>query len=167
MTRCQPFRAAAAIVCISGLLFSAVAVAGDLAEKIDELVGSYHEDGQFNGSVLVAKAGEVVFKKGFGQANMEWGIPNAPSTKFRLGSITKQFTSMVVMQLVAEGRIDLQEPMTANLAGYRKETGDRITIHHLLTHTSGIPSHTGLRDAGRYKKRAFRSEPVRACSARH
>lgn len=143
MIHCRPFRAAA-ILCISGLLFSAVAVAGDLAEKIDKLVGSYHEDGQFNGSVLVAKAGEVVFKKGFGQANMEWGIPNAPSTKFRLGSITKQFTSMVVVQLVAEGRIDLQEPMTAYLANYRKETGDKVTIHHLLTHTSGIPSYTGL-----------------------
>jgi CubicO group peptidase (beta-lactamase class C family) len=143
MTHRLPFRAAA-ILCLTGFLLPAAGQADDVAAKIEELVGSYHEAGQFNGAALVAKGGKIVFKKGYGQANMEWGIPNTPSTKFRLGSVTKQFTAMVIMQLVAEGRIDVQKPMTAYLPQYRKDTGDKVTVHHLLTHTSGIPSYTGL-----------------------
>ena len=75
---------------------------------------------------------------------MEWDIPNEPDTKMRLGSITKQFTSMLIMQLVEEGKIDLQASMTEYLPDYRKETGNKVTVHHLLTHTSGIPSYTSL-----------------------
>ena len=77
-----------------GLQTSAFAQAADRAaaqakaRKIDELMTLYHSLGQFNGSVLVAEKGEVIFKKAYGLANMEWGIPNAPDTKFRLGSIT-------------------------------------------------------------------------------
>ena len=77
-------------------------------------------------------------------ANMEWDIANEPNTKFRLGSITKQFTSMLIMQLVAEGKIQLDEKMTNYLPDYRKDTGNQVNIHHLLTHTSGIPSYTSL-----------------------
>lgn len=116
----------------------------DKAEKIDQLIQKYHEYGQFNGSVLVSQAGKIIFKKGYGLANREWDIANDPNTKFRLGSITKQFTSMLIMQLVAEGKIKLDEKMTTYLSDYRKDTGDRVTIHHLLTHTSGIPSYTAF-----------------------
>src|SRR3989440_12658718 len=75
---------------------------------------------------------------------MEGQIANRPDTKFRLGSITKQFTSMVVMQLVGEGKIKLDEKITTYLPDYRKDTGDKVTLRHLLTHTSGIPSYTGV-----------------------
>jgi len=75
---------------------------------------------------------------------MEWNIPIEPDTKFRLGSITKQFTSMLVLQLVQEGKLKLEGKLTDYLPDYRKDTGDRITIHQLLNHTSGIPSYTGL-----------------------
>ena len=67
----------------------------------------YHRYGLFNGSVLVAEQGKTIFKKGYGDANMEWGIPNQPDTEFRIGSITKQFTATLILQLVAEGRIQL------------------------------------------------------------
>ena len=77
------------------------------AERIDALIASYNKQRYFNGSALVAEKGSVILRKGYGFANMEWQIPNAPETKFRLGSITKQFTSMVVMQLVGEGKINL------------------------------------------------------------
>jgi len=118
--------------------------AQDRAEKIDEFVNLYYNYGQFNGSVLVAENGKVIFKKGYGLANMEWNIPNEPDTKFRLGSITKQFTAMLIMQLVEEKKIKLDKKITDYLPDYRKDTGDRITIHHLLTHTSGIPNYTNL-----------------------
>ena len=119
-------------------------LAASKAETIDALVRKYNELRQFNGTVLVADASGVIHKQGYGYANFEWQIPNAPDVRFRLGSITKQFTSMVIMQLVAEGKIKLDDRITKYLTGYRKDTGDRITIENLLNHTSGIPSYTGL-----------------------
>ncbi len=116
----------------------------DIVSKIDALIQAYNDLGQFNGSVLVAKNGKVIYKKGFGLANREWNIPNRPDTKFRLGSITKQFTSMLILQLVEQGKIDIQGKLSDYLPYYREETGSQVTIHHLLTHTSGIPSYTSI-----------------------
>src|SRR6185369_8864309 len=120
------------------------ALAKDKAAKIDELMRAYNGYKQFNGAGLVAENGKVIFKKGYGMANMEWNIPIETDTKFRLGSITKQFTSMLIMQLVQENKIKLDGKLTDYLTDYRKDTGDRITIHQLLNHTSGIPSYTSL-----------------------
>jgi CubicO group peptidase (beta-lactamase class C family) len=110
--------------------------------RIDRLIRTYAGNYLFNGSVLVAEKGKVIFKKGYGLANMEWNIPNSAGTKFRIGSVTKQFTAMLVMRLKQAGKLDLQAKITDYLPWYRKDTGDRITIHHLLTHTSGIPNYT-------------------------
>ena len=115
-------------------------------EKIDNLINRYLEYRLFNGSALVAENGEVIFKKGYGLANMEWDIPNSYDTKFRLGSITKQFTSMLIMQLVEKNKIKLKDKITDYLPYYRKDIGDKVTIEMLLTHTSGIPSYTGNPD---------------------
>jgi CubicO group peptidase (beta-lactamase class C family) len=76
-------------------------------EKLDKLISAYAEYGKFNGSVLVAEKGKVIYKKGFGLADMEWNIPNQPDTKHRLGSITKQFTSMLIMLTIKSGRSKL------------------------------------------------------------
>jgi len=114
------------------------------AEKIDELMKQYNEYAQFNGSVLVAEKGKVIYRKGFGLANMEWEVPNQADTKHRLGSLTKQFTAMLILQFVEEGKLDLNSPITTYLPDYPKETGDVITIHNLLTHTSGIPNFTSF-----------------------
>ncbi len=119
-------------------------IAQTKTEQIDKLLSLYHEYGQFNGSALVAENGKVIYKKGLGLANMEWDIPNQPNTKHRLGSITKQFTSMLIMQLVEQGKLKLDVPITTYLKDYPKSTGDQITIHHLLTHTAGIPNYTSF-----------------------
>jgi len=116
----------------------------DKAQSIDQLMKVYHDYGLFNGSVLVAEKGKVILKKGYGLANMEWNIPNTADTRFRLGSITKQFTSMLIMQLVEQGKIKLDAPLSTYLPDYRKDTGSKVTIHQLLNHTSGIPSYTGI-----------------------
>jgi CubicO group peptidase (beta-lactamase class C family) len=116
------------------------------ADQIDALVQQYVANGQFNGTVLVAEKGQVIFKKGYGMANREWGIANTPDVKFRLGSITKQFTSMLIMQLVEAGKLKLDGKITDYLPDYPKATGNRVTLHHLLTHTSGIPSYTNFAD---------------------
>jgi CubicO group peptidase (beta-lactamase class C family) len=124
--------------------FKTDAYAQDKVSKIDELVKTYYDCNQFTGSVLVAEGGKVIYKKGFGLANREWNIPNAPDTKFRLGSITKQFTSMLILQLAEQGKIDLEGKLSDYLPYYRTDTGSKITIHHLLTHSSGIPSYTSI-----------------------
>jgi len=129
------------------LLFTGTMAFGQTkAEQIDELLKEYLAYNKFNGSALVAKDGKVIFKKGYGMANMEWDIPNNPNTKHRLGSVTKQFTAMLILQLAAEGKLDLQAPITTYLPEYPKENGDKITTHHLLTHSSGIPNYTSFPD---------------------
>ena len=124
------------------LAFQAHAFAQDKARKIDDLVALYHSYGQFNGAVLVAENGKVIYKKGVGLANMEWNIPNELDTKFRLGSITKQFTATLILQLVEQGKLKLDGKVSDYLPDYRKDTGSKITIHHLLSHTSGLPNYT-------------------------
>lgn len=134
-------------ISLSALVFLLVSIMGfaqTKSAKIDALVQQYVANRQFNGSVLVAEKGQVIFKKGYGMANMEWNIPNAPDTKFRLGSITKQFTAMLIMQLVEKGKLKLTGKITDYLPDYPKATGDKITIHYLLTHTSGIPNYTNF-----------------------
>ena len=131
-------------VFLLALAAAAAVPAQDKAAKIDEFVKTSNGYGQFNGSVLVAENGRVIYKNGVGMANMEWNIPNGPDTKFRIGSITKQFTAALILQLVEQGKIKLDGHITDYLTDYRKDTGDRVTIHQLLNHTSGIPSYTGL-----------------------
>jgi len=100
----------------------------------------------FSGAVLVADKGEVIFQAGFALANQEWKIPNTTDTKFRLASVSKQFCSLIVMQLVQEGTVQLDDTITDHLADYRPDTGDKITLHHLLAHQSGIPDFTASYD---------------------
>ena len=114
------------------------------SEQVEELLKLYHEYGKFNGSALVSENGKVLYKSGVGMANMEWDIPNAPDTKHRLGSITKQFTAMLILQLAAEGKLDLKAPITEYLPDYPNDHQPPITTHHLLTHTSGIPNYTSF-----------------------
>jgi CubicO group peptidase (beta-lactamase class C family) len=123
--------------------------------RIDELLQKYNNFKLFNGTVLVADESGVLFKKGYGFADMEWNIPNEPDVKFRIGSVTKQFTAMIIMQLVEEGKIDLNGKITDYLDYYRKDTGDKVTIHQLLIHTSGIPSYTGKEDFGQKTSRLY------------
>lgn len=114
------------------------------SEQIADLMARYDELGQFNGSILVAENGQVIYKAGIGHADLEWGIPNTPDTKFRIASITKQFTSMLVMQLVAEGKIDLEATINDYLPEYPPKNGSVITIHQLLSHTSGMPHYGAI-----------------------
>ncbi len=125
------------------------------ADKLDKLISAYADYGKFNGSVLVAEKGKVLYKKGFGLANMEWNMPNQTDTKHRLGSITKQFTSMLIMQLVEQGKLKLDVPISTWLPDYPKKSGEVITIHHLLTHSSGIPNITSFRGFSRNISRNF------------
>jgi len=133
---------AAVLIALTLFIFQAWSFSQDKVAQIDELMKLYQEYEGFNGTVLVAESGKVIFKKGYGLANVEWNIPHTPDTKFRLGSITKQFTSMLIMQLVNEGKISLEGKLSDYLPYYRKDTGEKVTVHNLLIHNSGIPSYT-------------------------
>ncbi len=75
-------------------------------------------------------------------ANREWKIPNSVDTKFCLASVIKQFCSMIIMQLIQDEKLALNDPITKHLLYYRKDQCDKITLHHLLEHQSGIPDFT-------------------------
>lgn len=117
-------------------------VGQDRIEVIRKLCEATAETGLFSGAVLVADDGEVIFKEAYGLADREWGIPNTTDTKFRLASVSKQFCTMVVMQLVEEGKLKLDDTISDHLEFYRSDTGSRITIHHLMAHQSGLPDFT-------------------------
>ena len=137
-----------------------IAFESSKAQKIHELISSYAEEGKFNGSVLVAEEGKVIYKSGFGYANHEWSIPNQPDTKHRLASITKQFTAMLIVQLAAENKLDLNAPISTYLPDYPKDKGDEITIHHLLTHTSGIPNYTSFRNFRKLERNFYQPKEL-------
>lgn len=117
----------------------------DPTARMEEVVQSYVSAKQFMGSVLVARDGKVVLDRGYGSANLEWGVPNSPATKFRLGSITKQFTSACILLLEERGKLKTDDLVKKYMPD-APAAWDKITIFHLLTHTSGIPSFTGFPD---------------------
>src|SRR6478609_5078488 len=111
---------------------------------------------QFMGTVLVAQDGKVLLDKGYGFANLEWDIPNTPATKFRLGSITKQFTAASILLLEERGKLRLDAPIKKRMPD-APAAWDTITIFNLLTHTSGIPNFTSLPE---YKSLQLVDTPV-------
>ena len=122
------------------LALSAHGFAQDLATKMDTLLSAYVKEGKFNGTVLVAQKGKVLYQKGFGYRDAEGKLPADVSTIYQIGSVTKQFTAAVIMQLVQEGKLSLTDKLSKYFSGFTQ--GDKITIEHLLTHTSGLYNYT-------------------------
>jgi len=113
--------------------------------EIDTYLNTLVHLGSFSGSILIARNGEVLLSKGYGFADREQKSLNTPQTKFRLGSITKQFTAMAILILEAQGKLDVHDHI-CNYLSECPEAWETITIHHLLTHTSGIPNVTDFAD---------------------
>jgi CubicO group peptidase (beta-lactamase class C family) len=115
--------------------------AGTTAGEIDVYLTQLVEERRFSGSVLVARGGAILLERGYGLADRSCAVPNTPETTFRIGSITKQFTAMAILQLQEAGKLDVDDPITRYLPDYPipARDGVAITVHHLLSHTSGIP----------------------------
>ena len=109
------------------------------ATKIDSLLEHYYQGGKFVGVALVSDGSRIMLKRGFGLANRDNKVSNKPHTIFRIASITKQFTAVLVMQLVETRQLALDGKISDYLPGFSRETGSLVSIHQLLTHTSGIP----------------------------
>ena len=123
---------------IALLLFAALPARADRAADLDRIASRYHALGQLDGSVLIADQGKVVYHRAFGLANREWQIPHTTDTAFRIASLTKQFTATLIMQLAEQGKVRLDDPIGKYVPELDQETGKRVTLHHLLNHTSGI-----------------------------
>ena len=139
-----------ACLCLACLMLPASACAQQThagsaaARRIDHIMQDRNSAGEFNGTVLVARRGEVIYARGFGLANREWSVPNDLQTKFEIGSMTKQFTAMLILQFVNDGKVRLDGHVSEYLPYYRLDTGKRITISELLSHTSGVPDFTDI-----------------------
>jgi CubicO group peptidase (beta-lactamase class C family) len=125
------------------------------AENLSAKVTAYMEElqrrGEFSGVVLLARGGKVLFARGYGMANLEHDVPNTVDTKFRLGSVTKQFTAVGIMMLQERKKLSVHD----SICIYVHDCPDdwkSITIQHLLGHTSGIPSFTEFPDNDRYER---------------
>lgn len=110
--------------------------------KLNEYMNALVNRGYFNGAVLVARDNQILLREGYGMASFEHDVPNAPHTKFRLGALTKGFTAMAVLQLQAQGKLSVNDPISMYIPDY--PSGEIITIDHLLSNASGIPDYPGL-----------------------
>lgn len=106
--------------------------------NIDEYLNNLAEKQAFSGSVLIAQEDSILLKAGYGMADIENNVPNSPQTRFRIGSVTKQFTAAAILLLQAQGKIDVEERVCSYIPDCPNEWKE-ITIHQLLTHTSGLP----------------------------
>src|SRR5215218_277568 len=119
------------------------AAPSDLATYADQLLAAAYAADQPGAAALVMRDGKVVLRKGYGMANLELGVPVSPDMVFELGSITKQFTAASILLLQERGQLRVEDEITRYLTDYPTH-GQKITVENLLTHTSGIPSYTGL-----------------------
>jgi CubicO group peptidase (beta-lactamase class C family) len=124
---------------IAILLLAGNSLAQDVEKRMDQLVQSYASNKQFMGSTLVARGGEILFNRSYGSANLEWEIPNTPTTRFRLASVSKQFTAAAVLILEDRGKLKIEDPIRKYLSEV-PVAWEKISIFHILTHTSGIPN---------------------------
>ena len=108
-------------------------------EAVDQIVQSYHREGRFSGAALVAVGDRVAYRKALGLADETWSLPNTPATRFQIGSLTKQFTAALLLEMSHRGKIDLDAPIAGYLPDYRADVARRVTARQLLTHTAGIP----------------------------
>ncbi len=109
-----------------------------LEAKVDTYVKPFLQIKGFSGAILIASKGQVLIRKGYGMANWELDAPNTPQTKFHIASISKTFTAAAIMILEERGLLSVSDPLSKYIPDY--PDGNRITIHHLLIHTSGIPN---------------------------
>lgn len=117
--------------------------------KVDSLLNARHDAGTLHGAVAIGREGDVLYTGGWGDAHRDRGISNEASTRFLIGSLTKQFTATLILTLVREGDVDLNASASTLLPRYDGPGAERITVHHLLAHRSGLPSFADVRAAAR------------------
>lgn len=113
-----------------------------VTQKLDSYMTALQNERNFHGSILVAKDGKILLQKGYGMSDIENNVKIDKDTRFAIGSVTKQFTAMAIMQLYEKGKLSLSDKLSKYIPDYKD--GNRVTIHNLLTHSSGIYNFTNL-----------------------
>lgn len=147
------------------LLFVSFLTGSVFCQDLEELMDLYAKQGHserigspFNGVVLVAQNDEIIFKKAYGFYDHENNIPLKMNSRFMIGSITKQFTAMLIMQQVEKGSIELEKTVFDYLPYFPREKGEHLTIHRLLSHSAGLPHYEGLQALKIKRQDFFRSQ---------
>ncbi|PQA97764.1 hypothetical protein B0A69_00015 [Chryseobacterium shigense] len=115
-------------------------------QKTDRMIEDYATQNQFNGTVLVQKDSKIIYHKSFGIAERSFNSPVTNHTQYQVCSITKTFTAVLILQLVEQGKIDLNKKILDYLPDYKGEGGPKVSIHQLLNHTSGMKNTDTARD---------------------
>ncbi|WP_346837045.1 serine hydrolase domain-containing protein [Microbulbifer sp. SAOS-129_SWC] len=123
----------------------------DWQTQADRYLKHLVDEGNFSGSVLLAQNGEIQMARSYGYANREYDIPNTPDTKFRIGSLTKQFTAALILALEEQGKLSTDDYISQYLPNAPK-AWNKIKIAHLLSHTSGIPNFVAFKDNLHYER---------------
>lgn len=128
------------------ILLSHTLLAQSKKERLSEIMKTYHHYNMFDGAVLVAENGKIIYKDAYGLANREWNIPNATDTKFMIGSISKPITATLLLLLVQKGLVGLDKTIEDYLPDFKNKPAAKVTIKQLLNHTSGIPNYDIIKD---------------------
>lgn len=127
-----------------GVLLGSAGTEDPVRAQLAQYVNKVVTDGRFQGSVLVARGDDVLLSGGWGMADVENEVENKTSTKFLIGSITKPFTAIAILQLYEKGLLDFTDPISKYSSKLPEGAAGKITLHHLLSHTSGLPDYVGL-----------------------
>ena len=126
-------------LCVGLHLSAQPSATGDLEQRVDRLMQEYLDLNWFSGVVVIAEGGKPVYQKGFGYADQEKGLANTPDAKFRIGSINKLFTAILVMQQIERGKLSFDDRLEKFGLGFPAATAKKITLRHILSHTAGFP----------------------------
>jgi CubicO group peptidase (beta-lactamase class C family) len=129
------------ILLLSFILFTQTLFSQSKKAQLHNIMKTYHNYNQFDGAVLVAENGKIIYKGAFGLANREWNIPNTPDTKFMIGSISKPITATLMLILVQKGLVSLDKTVEDYLPCFKNKPAAKVTIKQLLSHTSGMPNY--------------------------
>lgn len=110
----------------------------------DALLDAYHSVHGFSGTVKIVTPDSAPFEQSYGLANRSFDVANTPETRFSINSVSKTFTALAIMQLVSEGKLDLNKPLSFYLPTLKADWKNQVSAHHLLTHTSGLPRESGI-----------------------
>src|SRR5215813_382247 len=151
------FRRALPPIVLAVLAYASIAQAPP--DRLKQVVQPYVDAQMFMGSVLVAKNGEVIFSKSYGMADLEWSVPNSSTTRFNIASMTKQFTAASILVLEDRGKLRTDDSVKKYLPD-APASWDKVTIYHLLTHTSGISDDSAKYEPGTPDKLVFNDKPL-------
>lgn len=156
------------VVTILALMAPVIGFTQNLERNIDSLLQEKYPPNEPGASFLIAKGGNIVYKKAFGLSNLELNVAMNADNVFEIGSLTKQFTAVSILMLMEKGKLNLEDTITKYIPDYPTQE-HRITIHHLLTHTSGIKNFTKVKGLSKIAKQDltplefldfFKNEPM-------